>query len=154
MRAIYGFLCRVAKPFVWMVAVLAVSVVSAADQSTSADASNPQDVSQQLHELKQQYEQTTREFQKRIADLEAEINKQNGARQAEVPKNDATGKQTEPAQTAGTTPSTDPWPGRRSSIPEQDRRYQLWCAGRDLVVAGGCPDSWRSSGARCVGYIA
>ena len=106
MRAIYGFLCRVAKPFVWMVAVLAVSVVSAAAQSTSAGSSTPQDVSQQLHELKQQYEQTTREFQKRIADLEAEINKQNDARQAEVLKGDVKEKQAEPPQTAATTPST------------------------------------------------
>jgi TolA-binding protein len=100
MRAIYGFLCRVAKPFVWMVAVLAVSVVSAADQSTSADASNPQDVSQQLHELKQQYEQTTREFQKRIADLEAEINKQNGARRSQrtTPRENRLSRRRQPAQ--------------------------------------------------------
>src|ERR1700677_3273052 len=100
MRAIFGFLSHMAKPFAWVAAVLAVSVVTATAQSTSADSSTSQDVRQQLHELKEQYEQTTREFQKRIADLEAEIDKQNGAKQAAVPKDDARGKQTEPAQTA------------------------------------------------------
>jgi maltoporin len=42
---------------------------------STAKAQNTEDVRQQLHDLKKQYEQTTQELQKRIADLEEKIDK-------------------------------------------------------------------------------
>jgi maltoporin len=78
MRAAMWSIYRVVRVPFWTVAILVVVVSSATAQSTD-------DVRQQLQELKKQYEQTTLEFQKRIADLEEKINKQN-----HVIQNDAT----------------------------------------------------------------
>ncbi|WP_158794726.1 maltoporin [Granulicella sp. L60] len=60
---------------VWMIVLLFVGTLPARAQNAD------EDVRQQLQELKKQYEQTTLEFQKRIADLEEKIDKQNQAMQ-------------------------------------------------------------------------
>ncbi|WP_260738599.1 maltoporin [Tunturiibacter lichenicola] len=69
------------KSLLWTMAVLATV-------SSTANAQNTDDVRQQLQDLKKQYEQTTLEFQKRIADLEEKIDKQNppNPEQASKPK--------------------------------------------------------------------
>jgi maltoporin len=70
---------RSVKSALWTLALLATS---------TSKAQNSDDVRQQLQDLKKQYEQTTLEFQKRIADLEEKIDKQNQptAEQAAKPK--------------------------------------------------------------------
>jgi maltoporin len=70
MRAAMGSIDRVVRAFVRTIAALAIVALPARAQNT-------EDVRQQLQELKKQYEQTTLEFQKRIADLEERINQQN-----------------------------------------------------------------------------
>lgn len=54
----------------WTLAILATI-------GSTAKAQNTDDVRQQLQDLKKQYEQTTLEFQRRIADLEEKIDKKN-----------------------------------------------------------------------------
>ena len=110
MRAAKGSIDRFVRAFVWTVAVLAIVALPARAQNT-------EDVRQQLQELKKQYEQTTLEFQKRIADLEERINQQsqspqNGAKQqGTVAATSATGAPAIAAPRAAATPvaaSTSP----------------------------------------------
>jgi maltoporin len=76
MRAAMWSIDRVIKPLVWTIAILATIAPHARAQSSDDD------VRKQLQELKKQYEQTTLEFQKRIADLEEKIDKQDKAAQS------------------------------------------------------------------------
>jgi maltoporin len=105
MRAIPGSFYRIARPFAWFITVLVLGTASCVAQSTPAvPPPDVQDVRQRLQELKEQYEQMTLVFQQRIAALEAEIDKQSGVKQAEVPKDDARGKAQAPGQSAAVTP--------------------------------------------------
>jgi maltoporin len=70
MRAAKWSIDRFVRAFVRTIAALAIVALPARAQNT-------EDVRQQLQELKKQYEQTTLEFQKRIADLEERINQQS-----------------------------------------------------------------------------
>jgi maltoporin len=65
-----------------------------------------EDVHQQLQELKQQYEQMTREFQQRIAALETKLNQQDAAKGDAKPKDAAQNAASEPAAPAASPAST------------------------------------------------
>jgi maltoporin len=96
----------------WTLAVLATI-------GSTAKAQNTDDVRQQLQDLKKQYEQTTQEFQKRIADLEEKIDKQNppNPEQASKPKvpESPTTAAPPPSVTASTSASTSATPAPTSS---------------------------------------
>ncbi len=98
----------VVKPFAWYVLALMLnSGFSVAQSPSTAAPTDTQDVRQQLKELKEQYEQTTRAFQQRIADIETQINKQ-AKEQVGVSKDDAIGKPIEAAQNPAAKPPTRP----------------------------------------------
>src|SRR5215471_9252087 len=57
----------------------------------SARAQQTDDVQKQIQQLKQQYEQTSRELQERIAALEEQLKKQTGAKEDQTKKQDRSG---------------------------------------------------------------
>jgi maltoporin len=91
----------------WTIAILATIGSTAKGQSTD-------DVRQQLQDLKKQYEQTTQEFQKRIADLEEKIDKQNPPNPEQASKLKAPELGTTATPPTSVTPST---PASTSTTP-------------------------------------
>ncbi len=72
---------------------LALIIVMALIENSSARAQQPSqsgDLQQELHQLKQQYEQTTKDLQQRITVLEQQIEKQNEAVAEEKKAREAT----------------------------------------------------------------
>lgn len=88
-----------------------------------------EDVHQQLQELKQQYEQMTREFQQRISALETKLNQQDAAKQA-VSEPAAPAASPASTTTAATTPATSASAGqtiKRAVLGQNDdvgQKYQ------------------------------
>src|SRR5271165_7114367 len=74
------------KRMPWLVALLAAAILPSAAQQ-------PDDLQKQLELLKQQYEQTTREMQQRIAALEEQVEKQVEKQKAEQARQDQTNKE-------------------------------------------------------------
>jgi maltoporin len=98
---------RFLNSFMWTIAILATIGSTAKGQSTD-------DVRQQLQDLKKQYEQTTQEFQKRIADLEEKIDKQNPSNPEQASKLKAPELGTTATPPTSVTPST---PASTSTTP-------------------------------------
>jgi maltoporin len=98
---------RFLNSFMWTIAILATIGSTAKGQSTD-------DVRQQLQDLKKQYEQTTQEFQKRIADLEEKIDKQNPPNPEQASKLKAPELGTTATPPTSVTPST---PASTSTTP-------------------------------------
>ncbi len=97
------------KPFTGCILALILGAGSSFAQTPqTAPSADTQDVRQQLKDLKEQYEQTTRAFEQRIADLEMQINSQinRQTHEAGVPKDDAGGKPIEAAQKPAAKPAT------------------------------------------------
>jgi maltoporin len=90
---------RFVKLTAWTIFVIATFEATASSQNTD-------DVRQQLQDLKKQYEQTTLEFQRRIADLEEKLDKQNQATQNDVDKQKTAAAAAQPVPTPAPSTTT------------------------------------------------
>ncbi|WP_433972486.1 carbohydrate porin [Tunturiibacter lichenicola] len=106
--AIHSSVHQFLKSSMWTMALLATI-------GSTARAQNTDDVRQQLQDLKKQYEQTTLEFQKRIADLEQKIDKQNPPNPEQASKPKAPESPTTAAPPPSVTASTSATPAPTSS---------------------------------------